>query len=97
MTKNPRGGTELQFEYLRKYVDSKLLDQVQITTSVPEKIPLAKDKLNILWQKNSYDQPNLAPWFSDPKNHKNMIGMYLILIGIMKNLEWHLKYQQKNV
>jgi len=70
MTKNPRGGTELQFEYLRKYVDPKLLDQVQITTSVPEKIPLAKDKLNILWQKNSYDQPNLAPWFSDSENHK---------------------------
>ena len=70
MQKNPRGGTELQLEYLQKYVDSKLLDQVQITTSVPEKIPLAKDKLNILWQKNSYDQPNLAPWFSDPENHK---------------------------
>jgi glycosyltransferase involved in cell wall biosynthesis len=67
---NPRGGTELQFEYLRKYVDSKLLDQVQITTSVPEKIPLAKDKINILWQKNSYDQPNLAPWFKDKDNHK---------------------------
>ena len=67
---NPRGGTELQFEYLRKYVDNKLLDQVQITTSVPEKIPLAKDKINILWQKNSYDQPNLAPWFKDKDNHK---------------------------
>ena len=67
---NPRGVTELQFEYLRKYVDSKLLDQVQITTSVPEKIPLAKDKINILWQKNSYDQPNLAPWFKDKDNHK---------------------------
>ena len=26
-------------------------------------------KPNILWQKNSYDQPNLAPWFSDPSNH----------------------------
>ena len=51
MTINPRGGTELQFEYLRKYVDSKLLDQVQITTSVPEKIPLHPTKLNILWQK----------------------------------------------
>ena len=65
----PRGGTELQFEYLRKYVDSKLLDQVQITTSVPEKIPLHPTKLNILWQKNSYDQPNLAPWFKDKSNH----------------------------
>ena len=66
----PRGGTELQFEYLNKYVDKELLDQVQITTSVPEKIPLSNDKINILWQKNSYDQSNLAPWFQDKSNHK---------------------------
>ena len=66
--RNPRGGTELQFEYLRNHVDSKLLDQVQICTSVPESIPLAKDKINILWQKNSYDQPNLAPWFKNKSN-----------------------------
>ena len=69
MQKNPRGGTELQFEYLTKYVDQALLDQVQITTSVPEKIPLHSSKMNILWQKNSYDQPNLAPWFKDKSNH----------------------------
>lgn len=67
--KAPRGGTELQFEYLKKYVDSKLLDRVQITTSVPEKISLHPTKKNILWQKNSYDQPNLAPWFKDKSNH----------------------------
>ena len=67
---NPRGGTELQFEYLRKYVDKKLLDQVSICTSVPEKIPLDPSRLNILWQKNSYDQPNLAPWFQNKDNHK---------------------------
>ena len=66
---NPKGGTELQFDYLEKYVDKKLLDQVQITTSVPEKIPLHPTKINILWQKNSYDQPNLAPWFQDKSNH----------------------------
>jgi UDP-glucose:(glucosyl)LPS alpha-1,2-glucosyltransferase len=66
----PRGATEIQMEMLYKHVPKELLDQVQITTSVPEKIPLAKDKLNILWQKNSYDQPNLAPWFSNPDNHK---------------------------
>ena len=66
----PRGATEIQMEMLHKHVPKELLDQVQITTSVPEKIPLAKDKLNILWQKNSYDQPNLAPWFSNPENHK---------------------------
>ena len=70
INQNPRGGTELQFEYLRKNVDSKLLNQVQICTSVPESIPLSKDKVNILWQKNSYDQPNLAPWFKDKSNHK---------------------------
>ena len=68
--KNPRGGTELQLEFLNKHSDKKLLDQVQITTSVPEKIPLHPEKLNILWQKNSYDQPNLAPWFQDKNNHK---------------------------
>ena len=66
---NPRGGTELQFEYLRKHVDPQLLNQFKICTSVPESIPLAKDKINILWQKNSYDQPNLAPWFKDKSNH----------------------------
>jgi hypothetical protein len=69
INQSPRGGTELQFEYLRKHVDSKLLDQVEICTSVPEKIPLSKDKVNILWQKNSYDQANLAPWFKDKSNH----------------------------
>ena len=55
---NPRGGTELQMEFLERYADKKLLDQVQITTSVPEKIPLHSSKINILWQQNSYDQPN---------------------------------------
>ena len=62
MQKNPRGGTELQLEYLNQYVEKKLLDKVQITTSVPEKIPLSKKKPNILWQKNSWDQPNILPW-----------------------------------
>ena len=61
---NPKGGTELQFDYLEEYVDKKLLDQVQITTSVPEKIPLHPTKINILWQKNSYDQPNLTSMVS---------------------------------
>lgn len=44
----PRGGTELQFEFLEKYVSKELLDQVQICTSVPGKVPLHPDKLNIL-------------------------------------------------
>lgn len=69
MNDAPRGGTELQFEFLKKHVDKSLLDKVSICTSVPEKIPLDPNKVNILWQKNSYDQPNLAPWFKDPSNH----------------------------
>ena len=69
MNDAPRGGTELQFEFLKKHVDKSLLDKVSICTSVPEKIPLDPNKVNILWQKNSYDQPNLASWFKDPSNH----------------------------
>ena len=65
-----KGGTELQFSYLEKYVDKKLLDQVQICTSVPGKVPIDPNKLNILWQKNSWDQANLYPWFKDKNNHK---------------------------
>ena len=66
---SPLGGTELQHGFLDQFADKKLLDQVQITTSVPEKIPLHPTKPNILWQKNSYDQPNIAPWFSQKTNH----------------------------
>jgi hypothetical protein len=66
---NPLGGTELQYALLHKYVDKKLLNNFQITTSVPEKIPLAKDKINILWEQNSYDQPNIQPWMKDSSNH----------------------------
>jgi glycosyltransferase involved in cell wall biosynthesis len=65
----PYGGTEIQFDYLKKYVPISLIDSVQITTSVPEKIPLDPVKSNILWIKNSYDQPNLQSWFQDKNNH----------------------------
>ena len=67
--KEAKGGTELQLDYLHKYVDNRLLDRVQITTSVPEKIPLSKRKINILWQKNSWDQTNLHDWFKNKNNH----------------------------
>jgi len=67
---NPYGGTEIQLDYLKKYVPEGLLDSVQITTSVPEKDPLDPVKPNILWIKNSYDQPNLQGWFQNKDNHK---------------------------
>lgn len=65
----PAGGTEIQLSYLRKYIDQGVFDSVQITTSIPEKDPLHPVKPNILWLKNSYDQPNLAPWFQNKENH----------------------------
>ena len=65
----PQGGTEIQHRFLSHYVDEKLLSNFQICTSIPGKIPLSKDKINILWQKNSYDQPNIYPWFEDKSNH----------------------------
>mgnify|MGYP001386419448 CR=1 FL=1 len=46
----PRGATELQMEMLEKHVSKDLLDQVQICTSIPGKVPIDSNKLNILWQ-----------------------------------------------
>ena len=66
----PRGATEIQMEMLHKHVSKELLDQVQICTSIPGKVPLDPDKLNILWQKNSWDQPNLQEFFGNKARHK---------------------------
>jgi len=66
-----RGGTELQMEMLHRHCPKKLLDQVQICTSIPGKVPIDPKKLNILWQKNSYDQGNLFNFFADPSNHSD--------------------------
>ena len=59
---NPRGGTELQVELLERFADKNLLNKVQITTSVPEKIPLHPTKPNILWLRSSISSQNkLSP------------------------------------
>ena len=50
-------------------MDDKLLSNFQICTSIPNKVPILENKINILWQKNSYDQPNIYPWFEDKNNH----------------------------
>jgi len=67
---NPYGGTEIQVNYLTKYVSKDLLDKVQIVTSVPEKIPLDITRPNVLWVHNSYDQTNLYSWFKNKLNHR---------------------------
>jgi glycosyltransferase involved in cell wall biosynthesis len=66
----PRGATEIQHELLEKHVGKELLSRVQICTSVPGKVPLDPNKVNILWQKNSYDQPNLQEFFGNKARHK---------------------------
>ena len=66
----PRGATELQMEMLHKHVPKELLDKVQICTSIPGKVPIDPNKVNILWQKNSYDQPNLQKFFGNKERHK---------------------------
>jgi len=66
----PRGATEIQMEMLEKHVSKDLLDQVQICTSIPGKVPIDQNKVNILWQKNSWDQNNLQPFFRDKSRHK---------------------------
>lgn len=72
----PRGGTELQMEFLYKHVDNSLLDKFQICTSVPGKVPIDPSKINILWQKNSYDQENLFEFFQHKENH-NIYDWYI--------------------
>ena len=66
----PRGATELQMEMLEKYVSKDILDQVQICTSIPGKVPIDPKKSNILWQKNAYNQPNLQEFFRNKDRHK---------------------------
>jgi glycosyltransferase involved in cell wall biosynthesis len=66
----PRGATELQMEMLHKHVPKELLNQVQICTSVPGKVPIDPNKVNILWQKNSWDQINLQEFFGNKERHK---------------------------
>ena len=65
----PRGATEIQMEMLSKHVDKNLLDQFQICTSIPGKVSLDPKKINILWQKNSWDQPNLQNFFRNKDRH----------------------------
>ncbi len=65
----PRGATEIQHEFLEKYVSKDLLNKFQICTSIPGKVPIDPNKINILWQKNSWDQPNLQSFFRNKDRH----------------------------
>ena len=69
INQNPKGGTELQLAHFNKFVDQSLVKQIDLHLSVPEGIPIDPTKPSIIWLKNSYDQPNLYPWFKDKNNH----------------------------
>ena len=69
---NPSGGTELQYKFLQDHVDKSLLEQFQICLSVPGRVPLAANKINILWQKMAPDQPHFQKFFKD----KDQIEQY---------------------
>jgi len=73
---NPAGGTELQLKFLKENVSKELLDKFQICTSVPHKIPLSKDKINILWQKMAPDQPHFQEFFAS-KDQINQYDFYV--------------------
>jgi len=64
---NPLGGTELQYKFLQDNVEKSLLDQFQICLSVPGRVPIAANKINILWQKMAPDQPHFQEFFKDKK------------------------------
>ena len=66
----PKGGTEIQLGFLKKHVAPELLAKINLTVSIPEKEPVVIDKTNVLWVHNSYDQPNVAPWFKNKLNHR---------------------------
>ncbi len=66
----PSGGTELQYEFLKKYVSENILDQFQICLSVPGQVPLSANKINILWQKMAPDQPHFQQFFNDKEQIK---------------------------
>ena len=65
----PFGGSEIQLAYLAKYVSKDLLSKIKLELSVPERSPVVIDRTNVLWIQNSYDQPNLHPWFKNKLNH----------------------------
>ena len=82
----PRGGTELQFDYLTRYVDSKLLDEVQICTPVPEKF-FTSYKSKYFMAEKFMTKVIYIIGLKINLIIANMTGMYLIVIGTTNILE----------
>jgi glycosyltransferase involved in cell wall biosynthesis len=57
---NPKGGTELLKEKLLEKVPAELFEGINLITSVCEEQLLDPNKINVMWQHLSYDQPNVT-------------------------------------
>ena len=55
----PLGGSELQWNALFSKLPAELLKNKNIIKSICDPKTLVKDKINILWEQLSYDQPNV--------------------------------------
>jgi glycosyltransferase involved in cell wall biosynthesis len=92
----PYGGSEIQLEYLQKHVSKDLLDKINLTISIPEKNPLVFDKPNVLWIQNSYDQPNVAPWFMNKLNHGKYDWYVFNSHWVYEKFRYHFKIPTEN-
>ena len=92
----PYGGSEIQLEYLQKHVSKDLLDKINLTISIPEKTPLVFDKPNVLWIQNSYDQPNVAPWFMNKLNHGKYDWYVFNSHWVYEKYRYHFKVPTEN-
>jgi len=92
----PYGGSEIQLEYLQKHVSKDLLDKINLTISIPEKNPLVFDKPNVLWIQNSYDQPNVAPWFMNKLNHGKYDWYVFNSHWVFEKYRYHFKIPTEN-
>ena len=63
----PLGGTELQMAELEKRLSADYFKKIKITLSIPEKEPLDRDRINVLWMKNSMINPTLLRGSANPK------------------------------
>jgi glycosyltransferase involved in cell wall biosynthesis len=57
---NPKGGTELLKEKLLEKVPAELFEGINLITSVCEEQLIDPNKINVMWQHLSYDQPNVT-------------------------------------
>ena len=89
--------TNLALSMPEKYVSKDLLDKFQICTSIPGKVPLDPNKINILWQKNSWDQPNFQWFFRDKTKHNDYDWYVFNSHWNYEKFRYFFKYLKTNV